>query len=408
MIDALSSDRLIGYVPILLPLLIALSGWLTLRLTLLAAVWPRRAIGLPPFLGWQGYLFSHTEHYITHWSRGLLEKLGTLDQIFEHVGPEKIISHQLSRLRPQVDSFIDDVMLTRNQVLWENLPILVKNRFYARAHRMLPRIIDDIVEDLGDSMNRIITYPQLLHFAEQDTPGTLERFYQLLTRQVFDRLVYFCALAGFAGGLLQCGVAWLLADSHFPLFWILTGAGIGLFFFWLAQHRIGTPAVPTVFGPFTLRNPISRLRLRQDRELAEFLSHNILSPRNIARTLVLGGKARHAHIIIKKRIAPLVEEFDVRTFAQLTVGPIGYVNLKQSLAEKLAESFLDPFEDERFNQERAKALAEFLHDRIEKLPDQLFYQQMKWTLEPLAFLGTCVGTLLGAAAGGLQWMLLYF
>lgn len=407
MIDALSSDRLIGYIPVLLPLLIALSGWLALRLAQWAAVWPRRFIGLPPYLGWQGYLFSHLELYVTRWSRGLLEKLGTLDQIFEHVGPEKIISHQLSRLRPQVDSFIDDVMASRNQVLWENLPILVKNRFYARAHRMLPRIIDDIVEDLGDSLRRIVTYPQLLHFAEQDAPGTLARFYDLLTRRAFDRLVRFCVTAGFLGGLAQCAAGWLL-DARHPLFWILTGATIGLCFFWLAQRRVNTPVVPTVFGPFTLRSTLNRLRPRQDRDLAEFLSHNILSPRNIARTLVLGGKARHAHIIIKKRIAPLVEELDVRTFAQLTVGPIGYVNLKQSLADKLAESFLDPFEDERFNQERANALAEFLHDRIENLPDQLFYQQMKWTLEPLAIIGTCAGMLLGAGAGGLQWMLLFF
>jgi hypothetical protein len=407
MIDALSSDRLIGYIPILLPLLIALSGWLTLRLAQWASVWPRRFIGLPPYLGWQGYLFSHLELYVTHWSRGLLEKLGTLDQIFEHVGPEKIISHQLSRLRPQVDSFIDEVMTSRNQVLWENLPILVKNRFYARAHRMLPRIIDDIVEDLGDSLRRIVTYPQLLYFAEQDAPGTLVRFYDLLTRRAFERLARFCALAGFLGGLAQCVAGWLLKTSD-PLFWTLTGASIGVGFFWLAQRRASTPVVPTVFGPFTLRSTLNRLRPRMNRELAEFLSQTVLSPRNIARTLVLGGRARHAHIIIKKRIAPLVEELDVRTFAQLTVGPIGYVNLKQSMADKLAESFLDPFEDERFNQERAKALAEFLHHRIENLPDQLFYQQMKWTLEPLAILGTCAGIALGAAAGGLQWLLLYF
>lgn len=407
MIDALSSDRLIGYVPVLLPLLIALAGWLTLRIAFWAAVLPRRFVGIPPYLGWQGYLFSRLELYITHWSRGLLEKLGTLDQIFEHVGPEKIVAQQLSRLRPQVDSFIDDVMTARNQVLWENLPILLKNRFYSRAHRMLPRIIDDIVEDLGDSLRRIVTYPQLLHFAEQDNPGTLERFYHLLTAQIFQRLIRFCMLMGFVGGLLQ-GVAGCMINSQSPWFWILTGATIGVGFFWLAQRRVNTPAAPTTFGLFTLRSPVNRLRVQHDRALADFLSQTILSPRNIARTLVLGGKARHTHIIVKKRIAPLVEEFDVRTFAQLTVGPIGYMNLKQSMADKLVQSFLDPFEDERFNQDRARALAEFLHDRIEKLPDQLFFQQMKWTLEPLAIIGTCTGVLLGAAAGGLQWALLYF
>lgn len=407
MIDALSLDRLIGFVPVLLPLLMALSGWLTLQLARLIAIWPVHFIGWRPWLGWQGYLHSHLEQYITHWSRGLLEKIGSLDQMFEQVGPEKIISHQISRLRPQIDSFIDDAMNRRNQVLWENLPILVKNRFYARAHRMLPRIIDDIVEDLGDGLRRMISYPQLLQFAEQDQPGTLAKLHDLLIRQTYERLVRFCTIAAFVGGMLQLAAAWLL-DARQPLFWLLTGAGMGLFFFWLAQWRMRTPAVPITFGPFILCSPVHRLRELQNRALAEFLSQNVLSPRNIARTLVLGGKARHAQIIIKKRIAPLVEEFNVRTFAQLTVGPIGYVNLKQSLADKLAESFLEPFEEERFNKERAGVLAEFLHERIGKLPDQLFYQQMKWSLEPLATLATCTGILLGAAAGGAQWMLLFF
>lgn len=405
MIDALSSDRLIGVVPVLLPLLMALTGWLSLRLAQWSAVLPRHFVGIPPYLGWQGYLFSHLELYVTHWSRGLLEKLGSLDQIFEHVGPEKIISHQLSRLRPQVDSFIDDVMNARNQVLWENLPILMKNRFYARAHRLLPRIIDDIVEDLGDGMRRLVSYPQLLHFAEQDKPGTLLGLYDILTRQAFERLARYCALTGFTAGLLQLAIAWLLNAQQLA-FWALSGMAIGVGFFWLCQRRVHTPQIPTALGPFTRRSLVTHLRPHQDRKLAAYLAQTVLSPRNIARALVLGGKARHAHNIIKRRVAPLVEEFDVRTVAQLTVGPIGYVNLKQSMVDKLAESFLDPFEDERFNQDRAKALEEFLYTRIEKLPDQLFYQQMKWTLDPLAIIGTCAGILIGAAMGGLQWLLL--
>lgn len=407
MIDALSSDRLIGYAPVLLPLLIALAGWLSLRLALWAAVRPQRFTGIPPYLGWQGLLFSRLEYYVSLWSQGLLEKLGTIDQIFEHVGPEKIISHQLSRLRPQIDSFIDEVMVSHNQVLWENLPILLKNRFYVRAHRMLPRIIDDIVEDLGDSLRRLISYPQLLQFAEQDQPGTLLQFYRLLSDRIFHRLVRFCVAVGFAFGLLQVATG-LLLGFKLPIYWIASAAGLGMCFFWLAQQRIRMPLVPTTIGPFTLRGPINRLRPSQDRALADFLAQTILSPRNIARTLMLGERSHHAHAIIKKRTAPLVEQFNVRTFAQLTVGPIGYVNLKQTLADKLAESFLNPFEDDYFNQERAQVLAEFLHDCIEKLPDQLFFQLMKRTLDPLAIIGTFTGLALGTVAGVLQWILLFF
>ncbi|HEX4939133.1 MAG TPA: hypothetical protein VFX11_10685, partial [Candidatus Kapabacteria bacterium] len=180
---------------------------------------------------------------------------------------------------------------------------------------------------------------------------------------------------------------------------------IGTGFFWLCQNWLQFPLAPVKLGSFTWRSPCSALREQQDRELATLLAETVLSPRNIARTLILGSKSRHAQTIIKKRIAPLMDDLNVRTVAQLTVGPMGYVNLKQSLSDKLTESFMEPFEDEDFNQARGKVLTEFLLTRIEKQPDQLFYQQMKWVLDPLAIAGTCGGFILGGLLGSLQWLL---
>jgi hypothetical protein len=407
MTDALSSNLMLAWLPALIPLLMALCGWLTLRLAQWSSLVPRQFVGLRPYFGWQAYFFGHIEDFITLWSRGLLEKLGTLNQVFEHIGPEKIISHQLARLRPQIDSFIDEVMASNHQVLWENLPILVKNRLYSRAHRMLPRIVDDIVEELGDSMRHILTYQQLLHFAEREHPGTLLRLYQVLSQRAFDRLALFCLYGGLAAGALQMLVA-LLVNSQSQMYWAITGAFIGAGFFWCCLRWYRVPFAPVRLGSFTWRSPYSRARLTQDRELADLLAHTVLSPRNIARTLIMGGKARQAHQIIRRRIAPLVEDVNIRTFAQLTVGPIGYVKLKQSLSDRLTDSFMEPFEDEDFNQARSKVLAEFLLARIESQPDQLFYGQMKRILDPQAIIGTCGGFIIGGLLGCLQWMLLSY
>lgn len=403
---AVSAFHVVDYIPALLPLLMAIAGWITLRLTQWLSLFPRRFIGIPPRMGWQGFFYARRDQFISRWSRHLLEKLGALDQIFEQIGPEKIVSHQLAKLRPQLDSFIDDVMNGQNQVLWENLPILVKNRFYARTHRLLPRIIDDIVEELGDNVRRIISYSQLIEFAEQDNPGTELRIYHALSRRAFRQLTLFCLYAGLAAGGVQLALTLPLHLLHHQTYWLVSGAAIGTAFFWGCQHWIESPR-PTVQGwRLVWRTPLSRLRREQDRELATLLAETVLSPRNLARTLILGTRARHAQLIIKKRISPLLDDLNVRTFTQLTLGPIGFVNLKQALADKLTDSFLEPFDDEEFNQSRSKALTEFLHSRIEKQPDQLFYQQMKWILEPQAIAGTCVGFITGGMLGALQWLLL--
>lgn len=405
MIHAFSPDHLLGVAPALLPLLMAICGWLTLRLAQWSSLIPRRPIGIGSWFGWQGYFYAHISDFINYWSRGLLDRLGTIDQIFEQIGPEKIVSHQLARLRPQLDSFIDEVMAGQNRVLWENMPILVKNRFYARTHRMLPRIIDDIVEELGDNVRRMVTYQQLFEFAEKDNPGTLLRVYHTLTLRGFNKLAWLCLYCGLAAGALQLAVAVPLHLLHNETYWLVTAISIGTGFFWLCQNWLQFPLAPVKLGSFTWRSPCSALREQQDRELATLLAETVLSPRNIARTLILGSKSRHAQTIIKKRIAPLMDDLNVRTVAQLTVGPMGYVNLKQSLSDKLTESFMEPFEDEDFNQARGKVLTEFLLTRIEKQPDQLFYQQMKWVLDPLAIAGTCGGFILGGLLGSLQWLL---
>ena len=145
--SALSPENLIGYVPVILPLVLAVAGWCVPNLARFLALWPRFFVGVRPMFGWQGYFHANSPLYVDHWSKELLEKVSGLPQIFEYLGPEKIITHQLANLRPQIDGIIDDVMNEDNAVMWENLPVLVKNRFYLRAHRLLPRIIDDIIEE---------------------------------------------------------------------------------------------------------------------------------------------------------------------------------------------------------------------------------------------------------------------
>ena len=405
--SALSPENLIGYVPVILPLVLAVAGWCVPNLARFLALWPRFFVGVRPMFGWQGYFHANSPLYVDHWSKELLEKVSGLPQIFEYLGPEKIITHQLANLRPQIDGIIDDVMNEDNAVMWENLPVLVKNRFYLRAHRLLPRIIDDIIEELGDGLSRMLSYQRLLEYAEKQNPGTLRRIYDLLSAHTFNSMARFCAIMGFVAGCIQLLIAILLQSSSIE-YWVISSAFVVFYFFWICQHWIQYPYKPIKLGRWQVRSPYTRFRTEQDQALAELLAQSVLSIQNIFNTLLNGSGSRRTHTIIRKRVAILVEDINVRTFVQLTMGPIGYLELKNTLTDKLTESIIEPLEEEHFNRERSTLVQHHLKQRLAALPDAVFFAQLKRILEPLSIIGGVGGFLLGASAWELQWLLLYF
>jgi len=403
--SALSPENLIGYVPILLPVLLAVAGWCVPKLARFLALWPRYFVGIKPVFGWQGYFYANSPLYVNHWSKELLDKVSGLPQIFEYLGPEKIITHQLGNLRPQIDGIIDDVMNEDNAVMWENLPVLVKNRFYMRAHRLLPRIIDDIIEELGDGLTRMLSYQRLLEYSEKQNPGTLRKIYDLLSERTFNGMARFCAILGFIAGSLQLSIAIVLQVSSIE-YWLISSALVVFYFFWICQHWIQYPYKPVKIGRWEIRSPYTKFREEQDQALAELLAQSVLSIQNIFNTLLSGSGSRRTHTIIRKRVAILVEDINVRTFVQLTVGPIGYLELKKTLTDKLTDAIIEPLEQEQFNRERSTLVQHHLQQRLSALPDAVFFDQLKRIVEPLSIIGGIGGFLLGAIAGTLQWLLL--
>ncbi len=405
MLDSLSSEKLISFIPVLLPLTLALAGWCVVKLVQIMAVRPKKFVGFFNLLGWQGYLYRNQEWQRQTWSREFLEPLAGIPQIYEYLSPEKIVSHQLSHLRPQVDAIIDQIMGANNAVLWENLPVLIKNRFYAKTHKLLPRIIDDIVEDWVDNLGRTLGHRKLLHFSEQRKPGITEKLYHKLYHKSYERLANFAACLGFSLGMIQIFIASFF-DTNQIMFWSLSAGFSCFFFFWLGKLWLLYPLKPLQWGPWTIASPFSKSRPELDAELARFLAYGLLTVSNITHSMIDGERNSHARSIIRKRVSTLVEDVNIRTFVQLAVGPKGYLELKNTLTERLIVAMLEPLQDETFNRARAKQVEGFLLQRLKQTGDPIFHRQLKLSLDPLSSIGGIGGFLIGALAGAIQYCLL--
>ena len=150
MLELINTFPLWKYIGVTLAFAIVLAScnWLLIRLTF----YPANFIGLFNRIGWQGLVHRHVEKISRALTRNFILNQVSLHQLFELIEPEMLVN-QIERIhRPHLDEYIDEVMEMENSIIWENLPIIVKNRIYSHCHRQFRKVIDNIVDDLGKKL----------------------------------------------------------------------------------------------------------------------------------------------------------------------------------------------------------------------------------------------------------------
>ena len=310
-------------------------------------------------------------------------------QLYEHMGPEKMVKHIVQSIRPRLDSIIDDAMETDHDIFWENLPITVKNRFYARAHKLLPRIIDDLVEDIGDSIARLIK-PE--HIIIKNLSSNDMSIGWIVNQTYIDEIQKHPLRGLLVGYILGLGLlaAWLISPH-----WALLIGGycvIAIASTWFGQSNLSNakPHVPNI---------------------SNILATNALSPATVVKTLLTGSNGKHTYSLIKKHSAPIIEQAYLRTFTQLTIGPSGYAAVKHQLTKNIKKAYSEALDDARFNEAQSQRVEAYITQSITQLsrqnldePSAIFIKQIKKiqipALLPMALL---VGSFAGITLQLLIW-----
>lgn len=366
-----------------IPLVGAMIGWVTIVLGCVLTY------GVNPKSRWN--LIQLKQKYFTQlFYRQLLRDRLSSSLLYEHMGPEKMVKHIVQSMRPRLDSIIDDAMETDNDIFWENLPITVKNRFYARAHKLLPRIIDDLVEDIGDSIDRLIK-PE--HIILKKLTSSDMSIGWIVKQAYIDDIQKHPVRGMLIGYLLGLGLlaVWLIS----PHWAILIGGYcvIATTSLWLSHSNF------TNAEPHTLN-------------ISNVLATNALSPLSVINTLLTGSNGKHTYSLIKKHSAPIIEQASLRAFTQLTIGPSGYAALKHQLTKNIKNAYTEAFNDTRFNDAQRQRMESYIAQSITppiETPDQgqteytiknsssaIFIQQIKKAQMPVLL---PISILVGGFAG---------
>jgi uncharacterized membrane protein YheB (UPF0754 family) len=389
-----------------IPFVAAIVGWTTNWLAIQLTFYPVHFIGIPPWLGWQGIIPKKGKKMAGIVVENTLDKISTMQEIFDEFEPEKIAHHIIKVADSRIEELTDDIMTERNAVLWENLPNVLKNRAYSRARRQMPEMMDKLMEDMHANIEDLIDPKELIIKKLSEDKNMLNRVFWECGETEFKFVINSGFVFGFLFGVIQMFVWWHYQDwVILPAFGLLVGLATN----WLALNLIFrplnptkiTPIGPTVQGLFLSRqNAVSEVFCR-------IVTAEILTIGHIMSEIFRGPKADRAKAMLKKHMRPVIDGGVVKTVAQLTVGPEGFVDLKRTIEEKTIEMSLASFDDPIFTKERGKVVEMMFRTRMQAMSSEEFQSLLRPAFEEDEWILITMGGVLGLLAGFTQLFFMF-
>jgi uncharacterized membrane protein YheB (UPF0754 family) len=333
-----------------------------------------------------------------------LSKLGSLDEFFREMEPEKIADHLTRTIQLRIEEYTDEVMTERNAVLWENLPLLVRKRVYSRARRAIPAVMDNVVDDISRNLDNLVDMKHMVITQMSEDKQLMVQMFREVGDPEFRFVTNSGLYFGFLFGLIQVPVF-----IFFPENWVLPLFGfiVGIATNWLALNLIFRPLNPIKVGPFRIQG----LFLKRQKDVAESFARlstaKVITLHNIMYQVVNGPRGDRTKALIKRHLKPLLNGGVVRTAAQLTVGPEGYADLKKAVEEKAVDLAVEPFEDQGFNKERGQIVERLMSERMQALSSDEFQDLLRPAFQEDEWILIVVGGFLGAMAGLFQLVFIF-
>ncbi|MEL0028224.1 MAG: hypothetical protein VW625_06115 [Perlucidibaca sp.] len=388
-----------------MPLVAAFVGWLTNWLAVEMTFRPLAFVGLRLGrlrLGWQGIIPAKAGKMAGVVVDNALAKVASLSEMFREMEPERIAWQIAGSMREGMEDYIDAVMREHDAVFWENIPVMVKRRIYARARRQIPDIMEDVIEDMAANIEELVDLRDMVTRMMRENRQLLVRVFREVGEAELAFVVRSGAWFGFLFGLLQA-----VFYYFFPQGWVMPVFGflVGYATNWLALNIIFRPQEPVRVGPWRLHGLFMRRRAEVADKFSELSTLEIINLGNVMTEVLTGPQSHRARAIIKRRTRPLLESGVVRSAIQLGMGSAGQSELRNRVADHAVTMTLEVVSDPRFNRERSGIMHGIFRERMMAMSNAEFQELLLPAFKEDEWILIMLGAALGGIAGSLQLLL---
>lgn len=390
-----------GFVSI--PFVAAIVTWIHVWMAMQMVFWPLEFIGFKdPWFGWQGIIPRKARKMAGIVVDKSLAKLGSLDEFFTEMEPEKIAAHMATAVSGRVEEFTDEIMAERNPVLWENLPMIVKQRVYTRVRKQIPEVMDDLMKQMHGNINDLVDIKSLVVKLLDSDKALMVRMFKEVGQNEINFVINVSFWIGLFFGVIQMVMFYFVPwHNGLPLY----AAVLGLATNWIALNMVFRPLNPVKIGPWKIQGVFLKRQAAVSDHYAYLTTTEMLTVGNIMREILTGDRSHRTHLLIKKSMSSLVDSVPVRTAAQMTMGPTGYAQLRNTIAEKAAHMSLGPLNEPAFNKARGKVLEKILSERMKALTSSEFQDLLRPAFQEDEWIFLVLGAVTGLFAGTVQLML---
>lgn len=399
--QVINSPHFWGFASI--PVVAAIVTWAHVWLAIQMTLYPIEFIGFKePWFGWQGIIPRKAKKMANIVVDKTIVKLGSLQEVFQQMEPEKIAKHMASVLIDRVEEYTDEIMLERNATLWENLPMVIKSRVYARIRKQLPGIMDGLVKDMNQNIDQLMDLKEMVVSRLDSDKALMVRVFKEVGQNEFNFIINSSFWLGLFFGTVQmllwiaCPEEW--RDASLPIY----GAVLGYATNWVALNMVFRPLNPVKIGPFVFQGVFLKRQNEVADQFSDLVTQELISIKHIMWQVFNGSKSARTRYLIKKHLNPLLSGGVVRTALQLSVGTEGFLELKQSIADKAVDLSMRPLSDPAFNKDRAAIIQKIFSTRMKALSSSEFQDLLRPAFQEDEWILIAMGAIMGFVAGVLQ------
>ncbi|MEJ3776144.1 hypothetical protein [Acinetobacter pittii] len=370
-------------------------------------------------VGWQGIVPRKAGRISGIITDNTLSKLGSLREFLEAMDPEdmaRIIGEQVGF---ELEHLIDEVMIDRNAVLWENLPYSIKRRIYAQAHKQLPGVLKELVTELTMNVESLVNMREMVVSQMEGDRRLMVRMFLKVGQKEINFIWHISALIGMFFGIFQM-VVWFVVPWHWTVpFW---AAIWGFLTNWIAIWMVFNPIEPhyirysqifrlTKDRKFPWIVPVLRIGtynvqgafMKRQEEVSDVFSsvvtEDLITLKSIMTEMMYGPRKDKTRRIVKRHINEIMETPLVRTSLQLSLGPREYARLKTDLIDRSIEITMGPVCDPALNASRAQKIFQMFKERIRELTPKEFQNLLRPAFQEDEWILIVLGGVTGFIAG---------
>ncbi len=371
-------------------------------------------------VGWQGIVPRKAGRISGIITDNTLSKLGSLQELLDAMDPKYMADIIGQQVGHELEYLIDEVMMERNAILWENMPYAIKRRIYAQANKQLPGVLEDLVVDLTLNVESLVDMREMVVSQMENDRHLMVRMFLKVGQKEINFIWHISALIGIVFGVFQM-IVWFVIPWHWTVpFWasvwgfLTNWIAIWMVFNPLEPHYVRypqffertknrkfpwiKPVIPRI-GAYNIQGAFMKRQDEVSDVFAKVVTEELITLKTIMSEMMYGGKKEKTRRIVKRHINEIMETPLVRTTLQISLGPKEYARLKTDLIDRSIEITMVPISDPEFNASRAQKIFQMFRDRIRELTPKEFQNLLRPAFQEDEWILIILGGVTGFVAG---------